>query len=409
MFAIGRKPRICIVGGGFAGLNAAQQLKASRYDVTVIDPSPHVEWLPNVHEIISGVKKGDELRLNRAILLRRLGHKFVMRKAMEMSSSFVSLENGERVPFDVCIVATGSVSGISHIPGAEKYVLPMTSVEQCQVIAKRLHCVTLGHRTTRVTVVGGGVEGVEAFGEILRTYRERPQFDFNMVDASERLLSHCPGNLDGTIRQHTDHYRVDYQLGKQVEEVDAEGICFDDGSAIESNITIWAGRNAPNPFLHQSMLTSAPDEWAAVNGAFQSRNRENVFIIGDAARPGALDLSKQTSHAVDMGKCTAANVERLLAGKPLRDFMPGNKPQLVTFGDMDTFMLFRDFALSSSVLGVAKEALYTLGLLQMAPPKSAKELMHSLDMLQRSVRKVYLPTVNPFSLVGKLNRSRVLS
>ncbi|HEX4937904.1 MAG TPA: NAD(P)-binding protein, partial [Candidatus Kapabacteria bacterium] len=70
MIGFGRKPRICIVGGGFAGLNAAQQLKSSRYDVTVIDPSPHIEWLPNIHEIISGVKKGDELRLNRAILLR---------------------------------------------------------------------------------------------------------------------------------------------------------------------------------------------------------------------------------------------------------------------------------------------------------------------------------------------------
>lgn len=409
MIGFGRKPRICIVGGGFAGLNAAQQLKSSRYDVTVIDLSPHIEWLPNIHEIISGVKKGDELRLNRAILLRRHGHRFVMRKAVEMSSSFVTLDNGDRIAFDICIVATGSVDNAFGVPGADRHVLPMKTVEQCQQIAKRLHRATLGHRTCRVAVVGGGVEGVEAFGEILRTYRQRPQFEFTIVDSAERLLDRCPGNLDGTIRSHTDRYRVGYELGKRVEEVDPEGICFDDGSALESDLIIWSGGSAPNPFLSQSCLTQTPNEWAAVNGAFQSRNRENVFIIGDAAQPDGMALSKQAFHAIDMGKCAAHNVERLLAGKPLKEFTPGHKPQVVTFGDMDTFMLFKDFALSSSVLGVAKEAIYTMGLLQMSPPKSARDVLHSLDLLQKSVRRVYLPTINPFSLIDKLPKAKLLS
>lgn len=408
MLGTGRKPRICIIGGGFAGLNAAQQFKSSRYDVTVVDPSLHMEWQPNVHEILSGVKKGDELRLNRAILLRRLGHRFVMHKAVEMSTSFVHLDNGERVPFDACIVAVGNVSGLGRIPGAEKYMLPMQTVEQCQAIARRLYGVTLGHRTARVTVVGGGVEAVEGFGEILRTYRERPQFDFSVVDAADRLLSHCPGNLDTTIRQHTRRYRVEYQLEKTVEEVDADGLCFADGSALQSNITIWGGRGLPNPFLRQSLLTQA-DDWPEVNGAFQSTRRENVFVIGDAARSPAPALSMQSSQAAEMGRVTAGNVERLLAGRPLRDFMPVHKPQLVTFGDMDTFMLFRDFALSSSVLGVAREAMYNLGLLQMAPPRSARELLHTLEVLQRGIRKVYLPTFNPFGLVDKLNRTKMLS
>lgn len=409
MFGLTKKPRVVIVGGGFAGLNAAQQLKSSRYEVTVIDPSPHIEWLPNIHEIISGVKKGDELRLNRAILVRRLGHQFVMQRAESLTSSFVELENGKRIPFDVCIVATGSVNNTFGVAGADQHALPMKSVEQCQVIARRLHRASLSHRTTRVTVVGGGIEGVEAFGEILRAYRHRPQFEFTVVDSSERLLSHCPGNLDGAIRQHTDRLRVEYDLGKKVEEVDAEGICFTDGSAIESNITIWSGGAAPNPFLEQAHLTEAPGQWAEVNGTFQSCNRENVFIIGDAAKPGGVELSKQAFHAIDMGKAAAHNVERLLAGKPLRDFTPSHKPQVVTFGDLDTFMVFKDFSLSSGVLGAAKEAIYTLGLLQMAPPKNGKDLLHSLDLLQKSVRRVYLPTVNPFSLLDKLPKSKLLS
>jgi NADH dehydrogenase FAD-containing subunit len=229
------------------------------------------------------------------------------------------------------------------------------------------------------------------------------------VDSADRLLSHCPGNLDGAIRRHTDRLRVEYGLGKKVEEVDAEGICFTDGSALESDITLWSGGAAPNPFLAQAHLTDAPGRWADVNGTFQSRQRENVFIIGDAAQPQGMELSKQAFHAIDMGKAAAQNVERLLAGKALRDFTPSSKPQVVTFGDLDTFMVFRDFALSSGVLGAAKEAIYTMGLWQLAPPKNAKDLLHSLDLLQKSVRRVYLPTVNPFSLLDKLPKSKVLS
>lgn len=409
MFGMSKKPRVVIIGGGFAGLNAAQQLKASRYDVTVIDPSPHIEWLPNIHEIISGVKKGDELRMNRSILVRRLGHSFVMQRAQGLTSQFVELDNGQRIAFDVCIVATGSVNNTFGVAGADQHALPMKSVEQCQVIARRLHRASLSHRTCRVTVVGGGIEGVEAFGEILRAYRHRPQFEFTVVDSADRLLSHCPGNLDGAIRGHTDRLRVEYGLGKKVEEVDAEGICFTDGSALESDITLWSGGAAPNPFLAQAHLTDAPGQWADVNGTFQSRQRENVFIIGDAAQPQGMELSKQAFHAIDMGKAAAQNVERLLAGKALRDFTPSSKPQVVTFGDLDTFMVFRDFALSSGVLGAAKEAIYTLGLWQLAPPKNGKDLLHSLDLLQKSVRRVYLPTVNPFSLLDKLPKSKVLS
>ena len=43
-----KRKRIVIVGGNFAGLTAAIKL-SRRYAVTVIDPSKHFEWLPNIH------------------------------------------------------------------------------------------------------------------------------------------------------------------------------------------------------------------------------------------------------------------------------------------------------------------------------------------------------------------------
>ena len=60
-----QRSRIAIVGANFAGLTAAQNLDA-QYAVTVFDRSAAFEWLPNLHELISGVKRPADLRLPRA-------------------------------------------------------------------------------------------------------------------------------------------------------------------------------------------------------------------------------------------------------------------------------------------------------------------------------------------------------
>ncbi len=55
------RPRVAIVGANFGGLRAAQEL-GSEFDVTVFDPSPWFEWLPNIHELVSRAKRPADLQ-----------------------------------------------------------------------------------------------------------------------------------------------------------------------------------------------------------------------------------------------------------------------------------------------------------------------------------------------------------
>jgi hypothetical protein len=68
--------RVVIIGANFAGLSCAQRL-SRRHAVTVVDSSAHFEFLPNIHELLSGMKKPALLRLPRERLLHRLGHTFL--------------------------------------------------------------------------------------------------------------------------------------------------------------------------------------------------------------------------------------------------------------------------------------------------------------------------------------------
>lgn len=254
MSIFGSKPRVCVIGGGFAGLNAAQQLKSAHYDVTVVDPQPYLEWLPNVHEIISGIKSGEELRLDRRRIVERLGHRFVQARALELNAAAVTLDNGQILPFDACVVSTGGVQNDYGIEGAGEYAIGMKSVEECQRIAKKLRLGAMGHKTTRVAVVGGGIEGVEALGEALRAYRYKPQFEFYLVDTNKKVLANCPGNLDSQVKQHVRNFSVDFALGARVTEVHKEGLALDNGKIIHSDVTIWSGGVAPNPLLYSLSL-----------------------------------------------------------------------------------------------------------------------------------------------------------
>lgn len=400
-----KKFNVCIVGGGFSGLHAAQYFKPDQFDVTVVDPQPFIEWLPNIHEILSGVKKGDELRLPRQPIIERLGHKFRMEKVTDISANAITTEWGKVIPFDACIVCTGGGNDLGGVPGAHQYTFPFKSVENCQQIAKRLHRGTLSSRTTKVTVVGGGFGGVEALGEMLRAYRYRPQFEFQVVDLSEKILSGAPGDIDSAIRRHTRKLQVDYHLGQRVESVAKEGLVLSNGRSLESDITIWTGGVTPHPLIQQSQLTDESSGWGKVNHFLQSQY-DNVFVVGDAAHFDE-KVAKQAFHAIEMGRMAAENAERLLLGKPLQTYKPSHRPQLVTFGDMDAFMIFDGFAISSSLLGVAKEVLFTMGVLQMSPPRNAKDVVRHLDILQRSMRSVYLPTVNPFAILDKLPKSKL--
>ena len=50
-----RRPRVAIVGGGFAGINAAQELGKLNVDVTIIDRRNHHTFQPLLYQVALAV------------------------------------------------------------------------------------------------------------------------------------------------------------------------------------------------------------------------------------------------------------------------------------------------------------------------------------------------------------------
>mgnify|MGYP006305379605 CR=1 FL=1 len=119
------RPRVAIVGGGFAGLACANTLDSRRFDVTLIDARAHFEFLPNIHEIVSGVKSAAGVRLDLAEAMEAVGHRFLRAGVTAFDPATLRLTLGRRRQFcaDYVVVALGAADATFGVAGDRKSVV----------------------------------------------------------------------------------------------------------------------------------------------------------------------------------------------------------------------------------------------------------------------------------------------
>ena len=372
--SLSQRPRVAIVGASFAGLRAAQRL-GPEFDVTVFDPAPWFEWLPNIHELVSGAKRPADLRLPRKRLVAAAGHRFVRAAvaAIDARHGTLSTAAGKVHTFDYCVVAVGGINETFGVRGAERHAMPFKNVEQCSAIGRRLAALMKGRAPRSIVIVGGGFEGVEVLGEILRRYRSRANLTLHLVESGPRLMASVSARIDTAVRKHIRPYDAHIHTGTPVAAVTATGVRLGSGERIRSDLTIWTGGSTAPPLLQATGLASKPRQWAPVEATLRSRRWRNVFVIGDAAAL-PVPIPKQAFHALEMGDCAADNVRRTVAGRALRQFRPSRTPMLVTFGDLDTFLVAGRSVVASPTLAAGKEAVYQVTMTQIDPPSSVQAL-----------------------------------
>lgn len=355
-----KRARIAIIGASFAGIAAARRL-SSGHAVTLLDPQPAFEFLPNIHELVSGVKTAPHLQLSRATLTARTGHRWRAESVKRLHTPIGQLElmSGERLAYDACVVACGGVNTDFGIPGVREHTLPFRSVEDCAGIGSSLAALDEGDRPASVVIIGGGFEGVECLGEILRRYRRRAALSVHLVEAAERVMPESPASIDAALREHCEGLPVTFHCGVPVSRVSRTRVTLADGSRLRSDLTLWTAGAAPAPLLRDSGLATDRRSWADVNDCLQSPAAPNVFVAGDAATTPE-PLGKQAYHAMAMGECAADNAERWLSDRPLRRLRPPPELRVVAFGDIDTFLLVGERVFAGPALAALKEGIFQL-------------------------------------------------
>lgn len=405
-----RKHRVVVVGGGFAGLACVRGLAAKSFDVTLIDPKPNFEFLPNIHELLSGLKTADTVQLPLKPLLTGLGHRFrrAAVTAIDPDKKQVVTSRGKPLSYDSLVMAVGAADATFGIPGVSEHSTSFKSAADCERIARRLARLAKRRTPARVVIIGGGLAGVEALGEILRRYRDADSgIELTLVEAQDRLLPQSPAVLDRHIRRVCAPHAVSVLCGTAVSELSAGTVTLADGQQLGSDLTIWTGGPTPPELLARSGLAGSSG-WAPVDKFLCSTQQSAVYIAGDAAelpRPQA----RQAYHSLDMGACVARNLRRKVRGRQPARYWPSGKPVLVSFGDLSAMLIVGNCALAGPALGAGKELIFEVVMAQLDERAGPAPLQAVLGRGERAVRQLVWPTLNSLSSLRRQAEFQLLS
>lgn len=413
MTTLKTKSRIVIIGANFAGLSAASKID-KHHDVVIIDSREYFQWTPNIHEILSDVKKETSLNLPLATIIARLGHQFINQTVESVDGELkkVTLNDQQTLYFDVLLIASGHCRSNYGIKGADEHAYGFRKTADVVNINQQIEkSLNKPIDEVNISIVGGGFTGVEVLGELLRKYAKNSHFNFRIIDSSSRLLQSLPTRLSAdvsadVIAQCKPHC-VSFHFNKFISEVKSSSIEFDDGTAIKSDLTIWtAGTKLPD-YLND-LNTRNLANGLAVNRSLQTETFDNIFVAGDSASlPNP--VAKQASNAMDMGLHAAENINRLCANKTLQPFKQSTKPILLSLGDLNTYLIQKNLVLASPLLAAAKEAVYQLYMARFSALLPVDQgLLGIAGRISQSTEKLLLTEILKARPKVLLGRSKIL-
>jgi NADH dehydrogenase len=362
------RPRVLIIGGGFAGLNAARGLAHLPVDVTLIDRRNHHTFQPLLYQVALAVlSPADIAQPIRSILRNQPNVAVLMDEVIGISTAAhsVTCASGATIAWDYLIVATGATHSYFGRDDWAPLAPGLKTVEDATEIRRRVllafelaerQMVEHGfHPPLNFVVIGGGPTGVElagAIADITRLYMRR---DFRHIDptksrillleGSPRVLAAYPPDLSAKAEISLTHLGVEVHTATQVTNIGpgwVEAKHGDTTTRIDAVVTLWAAGVQASPL---GKLLAAPNSniqldkrgCVFVDNYLNPPGLPNVFITGDLAHfeQNGKQVPGVAQPAMQMGTHAARIIAADLKGSPRPAFRYFDKGDMATIGRMD--------------------------------------------------------------------------
>ncbi|MFB7664332.1 NAD(P)/FAD-dependent oxidoreductase [Kitasatospora sp. NPDC056138] len=361
------RPRILIVGGGFAGLECARRLEhrlaASEAEISLVTPFSYQLYLPLLPHVAAGVLTPQSV----AVSLRRTLHRTHIVPGGAIGVDPVAkvcvvrkiTDEVTALRYDHLVLAPGSITRSFDIPGLSDYARGMKSLAEAayvrdHVIAQLdLASTTLDQREResrlQFVVVGGGYAGTETAACLQRlttaATRRYPRLDpglikWHLIDIAPKLMPELGDKLGTTALQVLRARGIEVSLGVSVAEVGAETVKFTDGRVLPCRTLIWTAGVTASPLIGTLDAETVRGR-IAVTAEMRVPQFDSVFALGDAA--AVPDLAKgdgavcppTAQHSARQGRLVADNLVAALHNEPLQPYFHRDLGLVVDLGGKD--------------------------------------------------------------------------
>jgi NADH dehydrogenase len=348
---------VLILGGGFGGLDAARALARAPVTVTLIDRHNHHLFQPLLYQVATaGLSPGDIASPIRWILRRQRNVRVLMAEAtrIALAERQVYLDDGEAVPYDFLIVATGSThSYFGHqewqacAPGLKtlddalairrRVLLAFEQAEREADRARQRQFLTF-------VVVGGGPTGVELAGTLVEIARHTLRREYHAIDprsarivlveAGPSILPTFPESLRNSARRALQRLGVEVRENAAVTHIEADAVHIGD-DRMAAHTVLWAAGVAASPLARTLGVPLDRAGRVIVEADLSVPGHPNAFVIGDLASfthqtgmplPGVAQVAKQG------GAHAAASIVRRLERQTPQPFRYRDLGNMATIG-----------------------------------------------------------------------------
>ncbi|HVJ65543.1 MAG TPA: NAD(P)/FAD-dependent oxidoreductase [Bdellovibrionota bacterium] len=351
--------KVLIVGGGFAGLNAAKALgKREDLVVTIIDQRNHHLFQPLLYQVASaGLSPADIASPIRSIFSRKDHVNVVLDRVqgVRLAERAVELADGKTLSYDYLVLACGATHSYFGHEEWEEHAPGLKTLEQATEIRRRILLAfeeaekeslpTRKKMLQTFVVVGGGPTGVELAGAIGEMSRYTLKRDFRSIDPSRtriflieagpRILPSFSARLSRRATQDLERLGVSVWTDSPVTRIEARGVQVGE-DFLEAGCVLWAAGVKPSPLNATLGVPLDRQGRVMVREDLSLASHPEVFVLGDQAH--SLDAKSQkplpglAPVAIQQGRHVARVIVADLHGKARRSFKYIDKGQMATIG-----------------------------------------------------------------------------
>ncbi len=372
------KPRIVIIGGGFAGLELSKKLRSIDAQIVVIDRYNFHTFQPLLYQVATAGLDADAIAgpLRKVLKSGTSKSDFYFRVAtvtqihheenrLETSLGFLR--------YDYLVIANGSKTNFFGNKTIEANSFPLKQLPQALAIRNHLlknfekaqlaQTIEEQHSLMNVVIVGGGPTGVEVAGALgeLKLHvlpKDYPELDFrrmqiHLVEASPRLLNGMTDKAGQKAEEYLKEFTVQIWKEVSVKEFDGSNVQLSNGMTLPSTTLVWAAgvtgnliKGLPAEAILQGNRIIV-DEFNRVKGI------NNIFALGDIAAMVSEEYPKGfpmlAPVAMQQGRALGDNLKRMLNKKDMKPFKYFDKGSMATVGrnravvDLPNKMSFQGF------------------------------------------------------------------
>ncbi len=304
--------RVVVVGLGHGGMMAASNLVDKVDELYAIERNPYHQLLYKIHLVAAGLEESSSIIIPINGVLYGDGVKVINGSAdkVDLNNRLVYVNGDKVLRYDYLIISVGSRVEYYNINGADRYTLKLGSVKDAIAINNSLRDLSKG---SIVTIVGGGSTGISLAGALADAYYG--YYKIRVIEALDNILAGWHRYIVDNAERILEDDGVEIIKGKKVVEVSKNKLTLDDGTSLDSNLTVWtAGIKAGYIDIMQDVKRNKQgrivvDKYSRIEGY------DDAFAVGDVSAFNLSDGStspQSAQFAIRQAYQVAKNIVRLV-------------------------------------------------------------------------------------------------